>query len=118
MLANKGMEVMDNQPTKSFKGYTVWLIISITILLIVVGANVLFYTNLPKNCPACELATVGLVPYWLVAAAVSFVNIFVIPFYLLKYSRILKVEVRVLSWVLLVASLSVAGLVIYTIFNA
>ncbi len=98
---------MDNQAVKRFKGYTVWICISIAVLTITAGATGIFYITLPANCSACGLASVGLVPFVLATIGVSLVNLIAVPYHLIRYSRILSTTIRALSYVVLFVSLVV-----------
>lgn len=98
---------------KKFTGYKIWLISSVVVVLGTVALTALFTLTIPKDCVACGMAAVGLVPFWLLAFLALIANLIVVPIYLKKYKANFTPKLLRSSWfILVVSALAVVALVV------
>ena len=103
---------------KKFTAYKVWLIFSTVAVLAAIVLTVLFQLSTPKDCPACGMASVGLVPFYLIAFLALVVNTIVIPVNLKKHSFEFTLSLKVSSWLLFAISvLAVMALILLMVLN-
>ena len=103
---------------KKFTAYKVWLIFSTVAVLAAIVLTVLFQLSTPKDCPACGMASVGLVPFYLIAFLALVVNTIVIPVNLKIHSFEFTHNLKVSSWLLFAISvLAVMALILLMVLN-
>ena len=103
---------------KKFTAYKVWLIFSTVAVLAAIVLTVLFQLSTPKDCPACGMAAVGLVPFWLLAFLALVVNTIVIPINVKKHSLEFTHNLKLLSWLILVPSVvAILALILLMVLN-
>lgn len=103
---------------KKLTAYKAWLIFSTVAVLAAILLTVLFQLSTPKDCPACGMAAVGLVPFWLLAFLALVVNTIVIPINVKKHSFELTHNLKVSSWLILAVSvLAVIALILLMVLN-
>lgn len=91
--------------THNLKFYTAWLYISIIAIAAAIGMTVAFAISTPKDCPACGLAAVGLLPFWFFGLLAILINLITIPVKLKKYSHDFTKQLKTLSLLVFAASL-------------
>lgn len=102
---------------KNFTLYKIWLIFSTVAVLAAIVLTVLFQLSTPKDCPACGMAAVGLVPFWLLAFLALVVNTIVIPINLKKHSLEFTHSLKLSSWLMLTISvLAVVAVILLLVF--
>ena len=103
---------------KKFTAYKIWLIFSIVAVLAAIVLTVVFQLSVPKDCPACRMAAVGLVPFYLLAFLALVVNTIVIPINVKKHSFEFTHNLKLLSWLILVPSVvAILALILLMVLN-
>ena len=103
---------------KKFTAYKIWLIFSTVTVLAAIVLTVVFQLSVPKDCPACGMASVGLVPFYLIAFLALVVNTIVIPVNLKKHSFEFTHNLKVSSWLLFaISALAAMALILLTVLN-
>lgn len=101
---------------KKFTLYKSWLIFSAIAIFGAIVLTLLFQLSVPKDCPACGMAGVGLVPFLLLAFTALVINTIAIPVQLKKYSHEFSNKLKLSSWLLFAtSSVVVVAVIIMTL---
>lgn len=103
---------------KNFTLYKIWLSFSALAVFVAIVLTIVFQLSIPKDCPACGMGAIGLVPFWLLAFLALILNAIVIPINLKKHSFEFTHNLKLLSWLILVLSVvAILALILLMVLN-